>query len=162
MGADLIPVDLEVELPVDAMTNLLLVEAAAAFDELTRSNRDSLLVRQGEDAWPALFRAARFMPAVEYIQANRLRTMLIEEYNSLFKSFDVIVTPSFGGTQLPATNMTGHPVVVVPNGSNEEESRTTISFLGNLFDEGTILALAKAYQDATDFDEARPPLFSGE
>ena len=162
LGADLIPVDLDVELPVDAMVNLLVAEAAAAFDELTRSNRDSLLVRQGEDAWPALFRAARFMPAVEYIQANRLRTMLIEEYDELFKSFDVIVTPSFGGTQLPATNMTGHPVVVVPNGSNDEGSRTTISFLGNLFDEGTILALAKAYQDTTDFEEARPPLFSVE
>ncbi len=162
MGADLTPVDLDVELPVDAMVNLLVAEAAAAFDELTRSNRDSLLVRQGEDAWPALFRAARYMPAVEYIQANRLRAMLIEEYNELFKSFDVIITPSFGGTQLPATNMTGHPVVVVPNGSNEEGSRTTISFLGNLFDEGTILALAKAYQDVTEFDEARPPLFSGE
>lgn len=160
LGADLIPVDLDIELPVDAMTNLLIAEAAAAFDELTRSNRDSLLVRQGEYAWPALFRAARFMPAVEYIQANRLRTMLIEDYNLLLKDFDVIVTPSFGGTQLPATNMTGHPVVVVPNGGIEGGSRTTITFLGNLFDEATILALAKVYQDATDFDELRPPDFS--
>lgn len=162
LGADLVPVDLEVELPVDAMTNILLAEAAAAFDELTRSNRDTLLVRQGEYAWPALFRAARFMPAVEYIQANRLRTMLIEAYNKLLRDFDVIVTPSFGGTQLPATNMTGHPVVVVPNGEIEGGSRTSISFLGNLFDEATILALAKAYQDATGFDEARPPLFASE
>ncbi|MDF1571868.1 MAG: amidase [Bacteroidales bacterium] len=162
LGADLVPVDLEVELPVDAMTNILLAEAAAAFDELTRSNRDTLLVRQGEYAWPALFRAARFMPAVEYIQANRLRTMLIEKYNNLLSDFDVIVTPSFGGTQLPATNMTGHPVVVVPNGEIEGGSRTSISFLGNLFDEATILALAKAYQDATNFDEARPPLFVSE
>ena len=143
------------------MTNILLAEAAAAFDELTRSNRDTLLVRQGEYAWPALFRAARFMPAVEYIQANRIRSLLIEEYNALLKDFDVIVTPSFGGTQLPATNLTGHPVVVVPNGEIENGSRTTISFLGNLFDEATILAVAKAYQDATAFDERRPPLFSG-
>jgi Asp-tRNA(Asn)/Glu-tRNA(Gln) amidotransferase A subunit family amidase len=162
LGAKLIPVDLNVDLPVDAMTNLLMAEAAAAFDELTRSNRDSLLVRQGEYAWPAVFRAARFMPAVEYIQANRLRTLLIEDYNKLLKDFDVIVTPTFGGTQLPATNMTGHPVVVVPNGATEGGSRTTISFLGNLFDEATILAVAKAYQDATDFDEKRPPLFNGE
>jgi Asp-tRNA(Asn)/Glu-tRNA(Gln) amidotransferase A subunit family amidase len=161
LGAELVPVDLNVDFPVDAMTNILLAEAAAAFDELTRSNRDSLLVRQGEHAWPALFRAARFMPAVEYIQANRIRTLLIEEYNALLKDFDVVVTPSFGGTQLPATNMTGHPVVVVPNGAIENGSRTTISFLGNLFDEATILAVAKTYQDATDFDERRPPLFSG-
>ena len=161
LGANLVPVDLNVDFPVDAMTNILLAEAAAAFDELTRSNRDTLLVRQGEYAWPALFRAARFMPAVEYIQANRIRTLLIEEYNALLKDFDVIVTPSFGGTQLPATNMTGHPVVAVPNGEIENGSRTTISFLGNLFDEATILAVAKAYQDATDFNKRRPPLFSG-
>ncbi|MFC2080056.1 amidase [Bacteroidota bacterium] len=162
LGAKLIPVDLDVELPVDAMTSLLTAEAAAAFDELTRSNRDTLLVRQGEHAWPALFRAARYMPAVEYIQANRLRTLLIQEYNDLLKEFDVIITPSYGGTQLPATNMTGHPVVVVPNGHIENGSRSSISFLGNLFDEATILAVAMAYQDATDFDERRPPLFAGE
>lgn len=160
LGANLIPVDLDVNLPVEAMTNLLIAEAAAAFDELTRSNRDSLLVMQGEYAWPALFRAARFMPAVEYIQANRLRTMLIEDYNNLLKDFDVIVTPSFGGSQLPATNMTGHPVVVIPNGGIEGGSRTTITFLGNLFDEAAILALAKAYQDATEFDELHPPDFT--
>jgi len=162
LGAELIPVDLDVDLPVDGMTNILMAEAAAAFDELTRSNRDTLLVRQGAYAWPALFRAARFMPAVEYIQANRLRTMLIEDYYHIFENFDVIVTPTFGGTQLPATNMTGHPVVVVPTGATEEGARTTISFLGNLFDEGTILAVAKKFQDATGFDDERPPLFSGD
>ncbi|MCF8225453.1 MAG: amidase [Bacteroidales bacterium] len=162
LGAKLHPVDLDVDLPVDAMTNILLAEAAAAFDELTRSNRDTLLVRQGQHAWPAIFRAARFMPAVEYIQANRLRTLLIEKYDSILREFDVIVTPSFGGTQLPATNMTGHPVVVVPNGAIKGGSRSTISFLGNLFDEATILAAANAYQEATSFDEERPPLFAGE
>ena len=162
LGARLEPVDLDVDLPVDAMTNLLLAEAAAAFDELTRSNRDSLLVSQGEYAWPALFRAARYMPAVEYIQANRLRTLLIEEYHTLMKEYDVIVTPSFGGTQLPATNMTGHPVVVVPNGASAGGSRSTISFLGNLFDEATILAVAHAYQEATEFHLLRPPGFGGE
>lgn len=160
LGAKLVPVDLNVDFPIDAMANLLMAEAAAAFDDLTRSNRDTLLVRQGAYAWPAQLRAARFMPAVEYIQANRLRTLLIEKYNSLLKEFDVVVTPSFGGTQLPATNLTGHPVVIVPNGAIEGGSRTTITFLGNLFDEATILAVAKAYQDVTDFDEMRPPLFS--
>ena len=75
------------------------------------------------------------------------------------QEYDVVVAPSFGGTQLPATNMTGHPVVVVPNGFSEGGTPTSISFLGNLFDEGTILAVAKAFQDATDFDEQHPPLF---
>jgi len=160
LGANLVPVDLDVDLPVDEMTILLLAEGAAAFDDLTLSNRDTLLVRQDENAWPAIFRSARYIPAVEYIQANRLRTLLIQEYDSIFREFDVIVTPSFGGTQLPATNMTGHPVVVVPDGGLEGGSRSSISFLGKLYDEATILAVAAAFQDATEFNKQRPPLFS--
>lgn len=159
LGAKLVPVELDIDLPIDEMTKILVVEGAAAFDELTLSNRDSLLVRQGKYAWPATFRAARYMTAVEYIQANRIRTLLIEEYNEIMQQYDVIVTPSFGGTQLAATNLTGHPVVVVPNGFLEDGSPTSISFLGNLFDEGTILAVVQAYQDATEFDEMHPPLF---
>jgi Asp-tRNA(Asn)/Glu-tRNA(Gln) amidotransferase A subunit family amidase len=134
-------------------------EAAAAFDELTRSNRDSLLVRQIKNAWPNSFRRSRFIPAVEYIQANRIRTDLIAAMHKLMSGFDVIVTPSFGGPQLLATNLTGHPVVVLPNGFNERGSPVSISFLGNLFDEATILAVAKAYQEATDFDEKHPEMF---
>ncbi len=78
--------------------------------------------------------------------------------HKIFEKFDVIVTPSFG-SQLTITNLTGHPVVVVPNGFNDEGSPTSISFLGNLFDEATILSVAKVYQNATKFDELHPPLF---
>ncbi len=163
MGADLIPVDLESsELPYYAMSIILDAEAAAAFDELTRSNRDTLLVRQHRYAWPNVFRTARYITAVEYIQANRIRTDLIEDYHQKMKEFDVVVVPSFqGGDQLLATNLTGHPVVVVPNGFKENGSPTSISFLGNLFDEGTILAVAAAYQEATEFHNKQPRLFSG-
>ena len=83
------------ELPYYAMSIILEAEAAAAFDELTRSNRDTLLVRQHRYAWPNLFRTARYITAVEYIQANRIRTDLIEDYNQRLKDFDVVVTPSF-------------------------------------------------------------------
>jgi Asp-tRNA(Asn)/Glu-tRNA(Gln) amidotransferase A subunit family amidase len=73
----------------------------------------------------------------------------------------VVVTPSFrGGSHLLATNLTGHPVVVVPNGFKENGDPVSICFLGNLFDEGTILAVAEAYQEATGFNKKRPPLFS--
>ena len=118
LGAELIPVELEdEELPYYAMSIILEAEAAAAFDELTRSDRDTLLVRQHRYAWPNLFRTARYITAVEYIQANRIRHDLIEDYHNRMKDFDVVVTPSFeGGNQLLATNLTGHPVVVVPNG----------------------------------------------
>ncbi len=162
LGAELIPVELEGdELPYYAMSIILEAEAAAAFDELTRSNRDTLLVRQHRYAWPNLFRTARYITAVEYIQANRIRTDLIEDYNNRLKDFDVVVTPSFeGGMQLLATNLTGHPVVVVPNGFKDSGSPTSISFLGNLFDEGSILAVAAAYQEATSFNKKRPPAFN--
>lgn len=163
LGARLIPVDLGLkEFPVEALSIILEAEAAAAFDELTRSDRDSLLVRQHRYAWPNIFRTARFITAVEYIQANRIRYDLVQQLHGKISSFDVIVTPSFaGGPQLLATNLTGHPVVVVPNGFNREGSPVSISFLGNLFDEGNVLAVAAAYQEATDFHRKRPELFSG-
>jgi len=162
MGAELIPVDLKIpEIPVYALSIVLDAEAAAAFDELTRSDRDTLLVRQHRYAWPNYFRTARYITAVEYIQANRIRHDLIETYHQKMKEFDVVVTPSLeGGEQLLATNLTGHPVVVVPNGFRKSGSPTSISFLGKLFDEGTILAVAAAYQEASGFHRERPELFS--
>ena len=162
LGADLIPVELDNdELPYYAMSIILEAEAAAAFDELTRSNRDTMLVRQHRYAWPNLFRTARYISAVEYIQANRIRHDLIEDYNSRLKEFDVVVVPSFhGGDHLLASNLTGHPVVVVPNGFKDSGSPTSISFLGNLFDEASILAVAAAYQEASSFHQKRPPVFN--
>jgi Asp-tRNA(Asn)/Glu-tRNA(Gln) amidotransferase A subunit family amidase len=164
LGAELIPVELDnEEIPVDALELILEAEAAAAFDELTRSNRDTLLVSQHRYAWPNIFRTARYITAVEYIQANRIRYDLVQDLHAKLKEFDVVVTPSlYGGTQLLATNLTGQPVVVVPNGFMENGSPTSISFLGNLFDEGTVLAVASAYQEATAFHKKRPRLFSGQ
>ena len=163
MGADPIAVELDDErIPFGALTIILDAEAAAAFDELTRSNRDTLLVQQQRDSWPNIFRTARFIPAVEYIEANRIRYDLVQSLYEKMKDFDVIVTPSFrGGWHLLSTNLTGHPVVVVPNGFGKNGDPVSISFLGNLFDEGTILAVANAFQEATDFNKKRPPLFSG-
>ncbi len=162
LGAELIPVELDnEEIPVYSLGLILTAEAAAAFDELTRSDRDTLLVRQHRYAWPNTFRTARYITAVEYIQANRIRYDLIQDMHERIKGFDVVVAPSFrGGNQLLATNLTGHPVVVVPNGFKENGSPTSISFLGNLFDEGTVLAVAAAYQEATGYHQKRPRLFS--
>ena len=161
LGAEMVPVELENDtIPYRAMSIILEAEAAAAFDDLTRSDRDSLLVAQHRYAWPNQFRTARYIPAVEYIQANRIRRTLIEDYHSRLKEFDVVVMPSFrGGDQLLATNLTGHPVVTVPNGFRDPDSPTSITFLGNLYDEGTVLAVAAAYQQATDHHLKRPPLF---
>ncbi len=75
------------------------------------------------------------------------------------ENYDVIISPSFGGSQLITTNLTGHPCVVLKNGYTENGSPTSISFIGNLFDEATILGVARAYQEATEFDEQHPPKF---
>ncbi|MBC7188129.1 MAG: amidase [Calditrichaeota bacterium] len=157
LGVDLVPIALP-DLPVDALQFILNAEAAAAFDELTRSNRDDLMVRQVKNAWPNVFRHSRLIPAVEYIQANRVRTLLMQEMAKVMAQVDVYVVPTFGGNNLLLTNLTGHPCVVVPNGFTEKGTPTSITFVGKLFGEADLLRVAKAYQDATDFHLRHPAL----
>lgn len=159
MGLNLEPVFLPENIPVSALSIILNAEAAAAFDELTISGRDSLLVRQIKNAWPNAFRESRFIPAVEYINANRIRYKLIQEINAILKDYDAIITPSFGGNQGLITNLTGHPCVVLPNGFDGEERPTSFSIIGNLFEEEKILRLAMKYQEETNFEDVHPPLF---
>ncbi|MBX2961147.1 MAG: amidase [Cyclobacteriaceae bacterium] len=159
MGVELTEVNLPSSIPVVSIRLMLTAEAAAAFDELTRSNKDSLLSNQLRWAWPNTFRTARFIPAVEYINASRMRQQLIEAYHQATKDFDVIISPSFGGTQLLTTNLTGHPCVVVPIGFNANGSPTSISFLGKLYGEAAPLLMARAYQEATEWEDMRPEFF---
>jgi Asp-tRNA(Asn)/Glu-tRNA(Gln) amidotransferase A subunit family amidase len=173
MGVNLIPVEFP-KLPYQAMRTILLAEAAAAFDDLTRSGRDKLLTQQTPNDWPNTFRSARFIPAVEYIQANRARMMAIEAVAKVFEQVDVIVAPTFG-TQLLITNLTGHPAVILPNGVRGDDAPkpqvrdgelqpggpgTTVSltFLGQLYGDAKLLTLAKAYQDRTEFHLQHPKL----
>jgi len=156
-GIALTPIELP-EVEYGAMRMILTAEAAAAFDELTRSNRDAELTEQGPNAWPNTFRVARLIPAVDYINANRLRTVAIERWAALMKTVDVIVAPTNGGSQLLATNLTGHPAVIVPNGFRDDGTPVSITFLGGLFDETKPLLVAHAYQQATDFHRRVPPL----
>lgn len=145
--------------PFNIMDVVISSESAAAFDELTRSNRDDLIRRQDKNFWPNSFRVSRFVPAVEYINANRHRYRLIESLNAFMKQYDVVIVPTFGGNQLAMTNLTGHPVVVMPVGFNGSGLPTSITLLGNLYDEATILAVAKAYQDSTSFHTKHPEKF---
>ncbi|GAA4470661.1 amidase [Nibrella saemangeumensis] len=155
LGAELVPFELP-DIPANRLTFLLSAEAAAAFDELTRSGKDDLLVRQGKNAWPNYFRAARFIPAVEYIQANRVRTKLINDMAHRMKSVDVYITPTYRGGNLALTNLTGHPCVVLPNGFTAKGLPTSITFMGQLFGEDKLLAVSKMYQDATSFHQKHP------
>jgi Asp-tRNA(Asn)/Glu-tRNA(Gln) amidotransferase A subunit family amidase len=135
---------------------VLNAESAAAFDELTRSGRDDLMENS---SWPGSFRTARLIPAVEYVQANRLRTLVMRDMRDAMKDVDVVVAPSFGGVTLTLTNLTGHPAVVLPNGFTEAGTPVSLSFLGKLYGEAPALAVAKAYQDATDFHTKHPQRF---
>ncbi len=157
LGFNLIPIELP-DYPIEAMALVLNVEAAAAFDELTRSNRDDLMVRQIQNAWPNRFREARMVPAVEYIQANRLRTLVIKAMQERLAGIDVYLSPSWEGQNSLLTNLTGHPAVVVPNGLRKEGTPSSITFIGRLYGEDKLLTVAKAYQDATSFHLQHPAL----
>lgn len=157
MGVNLIPIELP-DLNYDAMRIILTAEAAAAFDDLTRSNRDNELVQQTKFDWANTFRMSRFIPAVDYINANRVRTTAIAAWDELMKTVDVIVTPTSAAnlSQLVATNLTGHPAVILPNGFRTDGTPVSLTFLGGLFEEAKLLAVANAYQNATGFHLVHP------
>jgi Asp-tRNA(Asn)/Glu-tRNA(Gln) amidotransferase A subunit family amidase len=179
MGVNLIPVELP-EFPYGAIRAMLTAEAAAAFDDLTRTGRDKLLTSQKDYDWPNTFRIARFIPAVEYIQAARARTLVMESMAKVFDGVDVIVSPTNGGSdQLTITNLTGHPAVILPNGlrgsdapkfpfddpsdfqnAGGPDTPTSLTFLGKLYGEAELLAFARAYQEATGFHLEHPKMSS--
>jgi Asp-tRNA(Asn)/Glu-tRNA(Gln) amidotransferase A subunit family amidase len=175
MNINLIPVELP-KLPYGAMVPLLTAEAAAAFDDLTLGGRDRLLTEQGPYDWPNSFRVARFYSAVDYIQANRARTLAVQQVSALFDKVDIIVAPT-GGQQLLATNLTGHPALIVPNGLRGTDAPTppetddgendniggpitpvSITFIAGLYQDAKLAAFGNAYQQATGFTKLHPKL----
>ena len=158
LGFTMVPIELP-EFPTNSLSFLLDVEAAAAFDELTRSNRDDQLVRQVKRAWPNVFRSARYVPAVEYVQANRARVLLNQKMSSLFEEIDIYLVPSFYGDNLLRTNLTGHPCIVLPNGFDDKGMPTSISFIGDLYKDGELVAVARSYQRGTGWHKRYPPKF---
>src|SRR5260370_29163428 len=166
MGVNLVPVEMP-KFPYDAMVTMLTAESAAAFDDLTRSGKDKLLTSQKDFDWPNTFRTARFIPAVEYIQAARARRLAMDAVAKVFDDFDVIVAPT-GGQQLVITNLTGHPAVILPNGLRGSDAPkypfddpgdfqnaggprtpTSLTFLGKLYGEAELPPLRAGYHDAT-------------
>lgn len=158
IGYELVPVELPEEPNIGFILN---VEAAAAFESLTRSGQDDELTRQITNAWPNVFRQAHFVPAVAYVQANRLRRQLMEEVDRAFEeaNVDVYVNPSWHSNSLFITNITGHPSITVPNGLNEEGTPTSITITGKLFHEQAIVDVAAAYQAASEWDNMHPKGF---
>lgn len=156
LGVELVDVELP-DYPVDDMMIILAAEAGAAFDEFSRGVLDEELARQGRDAWPNVFRHAQLVPAVDYLRANRLRTLLVRDMQAVFERVDVIVHPSFAAELVTTTNLSGHPTCVAPAGFRADGTPFSISFTGPLFGEATLLALAAAWQASTPWEDRHPP-----
>ncbi len=157
MGIEPTEVELPEDVPYRGFDIILRAEAGAFFDELVRSGEVDLMVEQDQRSRANSLRQSRFIPAVEYLQANRQRQVLMQKMQDLMKDYDVLISPSFGNDQLLATNLTGHPVIAIPTGLDKKNHPTSMTFVGKLYDEASILLLAKAFQDHSEFDELHPP-----
>lgn len=158
-GVQFIPKSLPDSFPFAAFDIILRSEAGAFFDELVRSGQVDEMVQQGYNSRATSLRQARFIPAVEYLEANRYRAELIEAMHEMMQDIDILISPTFGGRQLMITNLTGHPVICVPTGLDKKNHPTSISFLGNLYEEGKILEFAHIFQQLTEFEEMHPPAY---
>jgi Asp-tRNA(Asn)/Glu-tRNA(Gln) amidotransferase A subunit family amidase len=155
-GAKLEPMELP-QFSTQGLRIILNAEAATAFDDITRDGRVNQLSGQNAGDWPNSFRTARFIPAVEYIRAQRARTLLMREMDKLMSKWDVFVTPAPGSASLLITNLTGHPAVVTPCGFINNLPQA-IMFTGNLYDEAAPLRVALAYERATKWHTMHPNL----
>jgi len=153
------PTSLPKNFPFDVFDIILRAEAGAFFDEFLLTKKDETMVEQGEKSRANSLRQSRLIPAVEYIQANRFRTKLIEETNKIFNNYDIIISPSFGKNQLLITNLTGHPAISIPNGLDENNKPTSITFIANYHQEDVLLSFVDLIQKETNHHLNKPPLF---
>jgi Asp-tRNA(Asn)/Glu-tRNA(Gln) amidotransferase A subunit family amidase len=137
----------------NAISFVLATEAAAAFDDLTRGAgiKDETL-----NTWPNTFRTHRFVPAVEFIRAQRIRTLLMREMDALMSQYDAFLSPT-NSTSLGITNLTGHPAVSLRAGF-VADAPLELMVTGRLYDEATTLRVALAYERATRWNEKTPSL----
>jgi Asp-tRNA(Asn)/Glu-tRNA(Gln) amidotransferase A subunit family amidase len=153
LGAQLLPIQLPSQYPVGSLlATILNAESATVFDELTRRG-----VTEGLNSWPGVFQAAQFIPAIEYLRAQRIRTLLMDAMEKAIEPVDLYV----GGNDLTLTNLTGHPTVVLPDGfrtQGEISTPRSLTFTGRLYGESELLAVARAYQNATGHHLRRPPM----
>ena len=158
-----VPVTLP-DAPYGAMLLMLHAEAAAAFDELLRNGKLGELPGQDDGDWPNQFRSARTVPAVEYVQASRLRSKLCADVHKALDGIDVLVSPTHGGPTLTCTNLTGHPTMVLPIGKSERDGDggrpTVLALVGQPFGEAAVLRVAAAWQQTTEWHRQRPKLTS--
>ena len=156
-GVELVEIELP-DLPYGTLMTILLVEAAAAFEELTLSDRDDELVWQDPRAWPNSFRTTRFTPAVELLQAQRFRRLVCEMMAEQFEGLDAMISPSYAASLLLITNNTGHPSLTIRCGFRDDGTPSGITLWGGLFDEGTLCGIGMALERELGVWDRRPPL----
>lgn len=168
LDVEMVPVKLP-DRPYDSLMTILLIEAASAFEELTLSNRDDELTWQAPQAWPNSFRQARFTPAIEFLQAMRIRRDAMHIMHNLFEEnqLDLIFGPSYAGSMLLITNNTGHPCVCLRAGFREQDRGGGgdpirvphgVSLWGRPFDEGKLCRVAMELERSLDVWHIRPPV----
>lgn len=134
---------------------IIAVESATAFDGPTRTGD----IRQvTENGWPAYFRAARFVPAVEHMQAERLRRRLLDAYRAAFSRVDFVLAPDSSPATIYPLNLVGFPQVLLPFGADENGRERSVSLIGPPMSEGLLLAAANLIQTRARFDRLRPHL----
>ena len=155
-GAKMVPIEMP-KFSTQSLRYILSAEAATAFDDITRDGRVNQLSGQSPGDWPNTFRTSRFIPAVEYIRAQRARTLLIREMEKLMSQWDVFVSPAPGSSSLLVTNLTGNPAVCVPCGFVNDRP-IAIMFTGGVYDEVAPLRVALAFERATTWHTMHPKM----
>jgi len=154
-GLELVEVEIP-DLPYETLLTLLQVEAAAAFEELTLSNRDDELVQQDESSWPNVLRTARYVPAVEFVQLQRVRRRVMQAMRALFDSVDVVAAPDWGHVFSLATNASGHPSLTLRAGFDADGLPLALTLHGRLFDEGRLCSVGMALEERLGVQARRP------
>ena len=147
-------------IPYKAFDVIIRSEAGAFFDQLVLLGRDNLLAEQNRGSRANSLRQSRFIPAVEYIQANRHRHVLMNKMDSLFKNMDILIVPSDTTTrQSLITNLTGHPAMALPMGLDDKGHPMSIVLIGNLFQEDKLIAFGQWLQTITAYHLRKPKYF---
>jgi Asp-tRNA(Asn)/Glu-tRNA(Gln) amidotransferase A subunit family amidase len=178
----MVPVEVTIpDWPYDSLDLILFAEAAASFEEITLSGAVRQLKAQVPDAWPNIFRQSRFLSAVDFVQADRLRRKVAEEMARVFSQVDLLLVPSLRDEMLTITNFTGHPSLTLRAGFVEVSRARSdwapdpsmplptfapprrvphgITLIGRLFDEGTLACAGLALERSFGVAGERPPGF---
>jgi len=154
-GCELVPVELPSAL-VEDFWLILDAEAATSFDDITRDGRIRRMARHEDEAWPNVFRAARLIPAVDYLRANRARRRLMLDLDAVMRDVDLLVHPSDEDATLVAENLAGQPAVALPWGSRPNGAPDSIALAAHLDREMDLLGFAMAWQSRTEYHKRHP------